>query len=287
MIINIGIDVGQQSDPTAVAVTELVWRQRPDKMPAARFVEDHHVVRHLERLPLKTKYPQIAGRLIEIYEWLDQAVKTGTLKNQAGWLIPTDHARIKVYMDATGVGQPVADYLTEAGIKVNGVTFVHGEKRLVQKDPDTGALVIRLGKAHMVSRLQVLLQTHRIHLPNTDEAHALASELLSYEIKVNDRANEQMGAFKIGTHDDLVTALGLAVNDKPKMAGAVSSAPGNLATAVPEWAGGTPRLGTKTLPPMDPGVSLKPLRGLNNWGADGGNGLEQLGDRLADFGRFP
>lgn len=31
-----------------------------------------------------------------------------------------------------------------------------------------------------------------------------------YELRVDENARETFGAFKVGTHDDLVTALGLA-----------------------------------------------------------------------------
>ncbi len=36
-------------------------------------------------------------------------------------------------------------------------------------------------------------------------------ELMNCEVKVNENATAQFGAFKVGTHDDLVTALGLSV----------------------------------------------------------------------------
>lgn len=43
----------------------------------------------------------------------------------------------------------------------------------------------------------------------------LTRELLSYELRVNENATETYGAFQVGTHDDLVTALGLAVQVDP------------------------------------------------------------------------
>jgi hypothetical protein len=44
----------------------------------------------------------------------------------------------------------------------------------------------------------------------------LTDELLTYELRVDENANDRYGAFKVGTHDDLVTALGLAVQvDRP------------------------------------------------------------------------
>lgn len=51
----------------------------------------------------------------------------------------------------------------------------------------------------------------RLHLPRTAEAETLAEELLDYEIRVDQDANDRYGAFRVGAHDDLVTALGLAV----------------------------------------------------------------------------
>lgn len=44
---------------------------------------------------------------------------------------------------------------------------------------------VRLGKAYLVSRLQMLLQSSRVHLPRTAEAEALATELLDYQIRVD------------------------------------------------------------------------------------------------------
>ena len=60
------------------------------------------------------------------------------------------------------------------------------------------------------------MQQGQIELPDTPEAHALAEELRDYEIRVMPQANLVAGAFKTGAHDDLVTALGLAVLDDPR-----------------------------------------------------------------------
>ncbi len=43
----------------------------------------------------------------------------------------------------------------------------------------------------------------------------MTAELFDYEIRASEDANERYGAFKVGTHDDLVTALGLAVQEDP------------------------------------------------------------------------
>lgn len=69
--------------------------------------------------------------------------------------------------------------------------------------------VVAVGKGWMVSQMQVLLQGQRLHLPRTVEAGILATELMDYEITVNDHANASFNA-KSGSHDDLVIALGLS-----------------------------------------------------------------------------
>ncbi len=72
---------------------------------------------------------------------------------------------------------------------------------------------VTLGKARLVSRLQALLRAGRLHLPAHREATALARELETYELRVDDNGHARFGAFKTGTHDDLVTALALAVHE--------------------------------------------------------------------------
>jgi hypothetical protein len=47
-------------------------------------------------------------------------------------------------------------------------------------------------------------------LPKTPEAETLKIELQNFETRFTDAANLQFGAFKVGAHDDLAVALGLA-----------------------------------------------------------------------------
>ena len=186
-VVTVGADVGQKRDPTAIAVVEAEWRERASGNP-----EQHHLVRHLERLPLGTPYPAVAARLAE--------VAAGVAARTGGWPV--------LFLDATGVGMPVVDLVRAAGVgrRAVPVYFTHGDRRAVRAGPE-----VTLGKGWLVSRLQALLQTERLHLPDTAEARRLAEELLAYEVRVDPDANERYGAFAVGAHDDLVTALGLAV----------------------------------------------------------------------------
>ena len=58
-------------------------------------------------------------------------------------------------------------------------------------------------------------------VPRNNLGKVLKRELLDYEIRVSENANDSYGAFKVGTHDDLVTALGLSGAGRP--AGAACS----------------------------------------------------------------
>jgi hypothetical protein len=69
----------------------------------------------------------------------------------------------------------------------------------------------------LVSRLQMLLQIRRLHLPVTSEAIALTRELQDYQIKVSERGHASFNA-RQGAHDDLVIALGLSVGTEPQAA---------------------------------------------------------------------
>jgi len=198
----IGIDIGQKHDPTAIAVAEVEDRQG----------EEYHIIRRLERLPLGTPYPQVAVRLADVIA----GVRARMTQDEAERLLeprwrrePAADTTITVYVDATGVGQPVVDLLAGDDTPIHAVYFTYGDRRTV-----TG-LHVSLGKAWLVSRLQALLQTGRVLLPKIVEATALAKELQDYEIKVDQDANERYRAFKVGAHDDLVTALGLAVQPTP------------------------------------------------------------------------
>ena len=95
--------------------------------------------RHLERLPIGTRYPEIAERAGE--------VSTGTRQR-----VGQDP---QLYVDATGLGPPVVDLIRRhtRPATVVAVYFTHGDRLTEESDH------ILLGKAFLVSRLQLLLQT--------------------------------------------------------------------------------------------------------------------------------
>lgn len=213
MDVMIGADIGQRVDPTAIAVVELDWR---GGTTIGR--HDHYVVRYFQRLPIGTSYPDVVDELVRIRSAIlarpipEPAEVVGSIGPPGIDVLrprPPSTPTVTLFCDATGVGQPVVDLLEAAGASPISCYFVHGERRT-----RTGREV-RLGKAWLVSRLQALAQTQRVHLPKTAEAEATRAELLDYEIRVSDDGHDTYGAFKVGRHDDLVTALGLATQAPP------------------------------------------------------------------------
>ena len=182
MPLTLGIDLGQKTEPTAFCLAEQVDRSE----------DVHFVVRHLDRLPAGTPFPGVAERLRDMLESVSRKSR----------YLPS------IYVDATGIGSPVIDLLQDyaKGAYIYEVYFTHGD----QRSRENGAT--KLGKAYLVSQLQVLLQTARLHLPRSSQAEELAQDLLDYQVQVHEKANDTYGAFKVGRHDDLVTALGLAVH---------------------------------------------------------------------------
>ncbi len=188
----VGVKIGQKRYPSAVCAAE--EERREDG-------QCHYLIRALIRLPIGTSHINIAQRVGQMVAGIRQRSRTS----------------ITTYVDATGLGQPVVDaverHAKQATIKP--VYFNHGDRRVEEGD------VVTLGKAYLVSRLQVLLESGRLHLPRTPEREAWTQDLLEYELEVKPDANDQYGTFRVGPHDELITALGLAVQGGRRIVSAV------------------------------------------------------------------
>ena len=193
----IGVDVGQLHETSGIcAVVE--DRRFPKSVPASHQDlvysqrERHFIVKLLKRVPSGTPYPEIAEQVGII------AMRTTQELGSSG----------RVYVNATGTGEPIVNLIKShcPSFTIFATYFNYGEQQSVEKR------VITLGKALLVSQLQLLLQTNRIHLPRTAEAELLAKELLNYQVQVDENANDRYGAFKVGSSDELVTALGMVVS---------------------------------------------------------------------------
>jgi hypothetical protein len=214
----IGADIGQRVDPTAIIVAEMKLRnfsfvggENWDKYhQGPQGGEIHYEIHRIIQMPLNTAYDHVAQRIAEIYQrlhhpfaHLEKMPDTERSIYMKRGDRPSNRVQ-QVLVDATGVGNPVVELITKKGVPVTPVWFTSGDK-VTRVNGE-----LHMAKAAMVSRLQVLLQQRRIHFPDDYDSRALVEELLNYEIKATDSGNLQTGVFKVGKHDDLATALGLA-----------------------------------------------------------------------------
>ena len=216
--VTIGCDVGQIRDSTAICVCEVMqvntgkvryaskqeagrWDHRGHWIPPKGIdpvFRSEYTVRDIKRLPLGTSYPDVADHLAHLL--------------CAERLARRD---VRLLLDVTGVGRGVWDMLRQEialrkearHVQLRPVSFTHGETY----NKRTGSL----GKAYLVSRGQSLLQSGRVHAPDTPEVRATLEELKTYEIKIDTDGKDTYGAFAVGKHDDLATALLLATLEDP------------------------------------------------------------------------
>ncbi len=194
----VGLDLGQSKDYTALTVLEVVTAPlvqvvtgrtityEPSKEPPALHV------RHLERFPLGTRYPKIVVAVQERLAPL-RAMRADTA----------------LVVDKTGVGAPVVDLFTEAGLEPIPITITAG----TEPTPDGAGW--HVPKRDLVSTLQVVLQAQRLKVAESlPEAATLTRELLNFKVKITLAANDVYGAgadWRVGKHDDLVLAVAMAV----------------------------------------------------------------------------
>ncbi|HEY8505549.1 MAG TPA: hypothetical protein VIL46_13275 [Gemmataceae bacterium] len=181
-----GLDLGQSADFSALAVLERT--KAPEPEDPGREVS-RYAVRHLERFPLGTPYTEVCDRMVKLFAAPPLA---------DGMLV----------VDQTGVGRPVVDLLRRSGLRayVRPVTITAGHR--ANRDERGGWLV---PKKELVSTLQVLLQARRIKVaPSLPEAETLVREMTEFRVKITLAANETFGAWREGSHDDLVLAVAVA-----------------------------------------------------------------------------
>jgi hypothetical protein len=200
----IGVELGQVSDVTAIAVvqsltlpflrTEKVRRegwidvrpvyQAPDGTETRHHPPVNFALRHLERFPVGSSYTEIRDRVIALAR---------------GLLGPA------VVLDATGVGTAAVSLFRSGSLYVSTVTLVAGDQA-AQDGSD-----YRVPKKDLVSVTQVLLQTGRLKIARKlPHAELLDRELVNFRSRVTAQTAESQLDWRDGANDDLVLALAIA-----------------------------------------------------------------------------
>jgi hypothetical protein len=186
----VGVDLGQSRDFTAIAAVE---RQElsGEWDPAAYTCRKTTALRlrFLERVELGTTYPDVVERVVQVTRSRDLA------------------GRCHLVVDGTGVGRPVVDLLRQAkpGCPIIAAVITSGQRE-TRIDGYYG-----IPKRDLMVGLQVLLQQGELQIAaGLKYGPALAEEMAAMEVKVTSAGREQFGAWREGTHDDLVFAVALA-----------------------------------------------------------------------------
>lgn len=183
----IGLDLGQSNDYTALAIVEIQG--------------SHLHLRHLERYPLRTPYPEIADKVAALVRNENLLTYTTDDLLRSGTHYP------ELVIDQTGVGAPVADLLSERGLTFRGVTITGGDKV-----HGSGASKARVPKRDLVSALEVSLQTGSLRVAEGLKLWpVLREEMLNFKRKIDLKtAHDSYEHWRESDHDDLVLATCLA-----------------------------------------------------------------------------
>jgi hypothetical protein len=179
-----GLDLGQASDFSALVILESSAAEPPRP----------YAGRHLQRWSLGTPYPVIAKEVAGLAEALALAWRQSHV-----WLA----------VDATGVGAAVLDLLRREPmphVRVVPILITAGNAE------SRDGQIWHVPKRNLVAVVQVCLQTQRLKIAAAlPEAQTLTRELQGFQMKITLAGHDSYGAWREGTHDDLVLALAVAL----------------------------------------------------------------------------
>ena len=178
----ISADLGQAQDYTAISIIERICKG------SGVLNEVTYNLRHIERPPRGTEYPQIVDRLIAIFESPTMA----------------DYEKA-VVIDLTGLGRPVFDMMRAAGFRysLNAISITGGNDAHYTNQHHN------VPKRELVTNLQVLLQNGSFKIAKgIKEADALIEELTNFQTKISDSGKDTYGG-RQGVHDDIVLSVAM------------------------------------------------------------------------------
>jgi hypothetical protein len=184
----VGLDLGQASDPTALAVLERP-SVKPGSPPGMR--RPCYALRHLQRFPPSTPYQ-------EVIDSVRRLLNTEPLPGA------------DLVLDQTGVGRAVVGLVVDGLQNQVTCTFVR-VSITAGGEAICGEGGLYVPRKELVGVLQVLLQRHRLQIPRSlPDASLLIDELVNFKARVTLARDTTVESWREGPHDDLVLALGLA-----------------------------------------------------------------------------
>jgi hypothetical protein len=181
-------DLGQSTDPTAIAVMEHRQIFHHHYSGIRTQVGERFDVRHLMRLPLGLSYPAVVQEVAMLL----------ARKPIAG--------QCELIIDETGVGRAVADIFDATGLKPTRVSITAGSDQTRH-----GLRGWHVAKQILISTLDARLHTGELRFAaELLEAGAMQEELKDFRRKVS-AAGRYAYEARVGKHDDLVLAVAIAL----------------------------------------------------------------------------
>src|SRR5215211_7434583 len=192
----VGLDLGQSADYTALAVVQSVHTRKADGQTAKGL----HL-RHLERYPLRTPYPEIVEKVVALVR--DERLSPTEYDPSRGRYSSKPPALV---VDNTGVGVAVTDLLKSKGLKFTPVTITAGDTAHRVKG------TWRVPKRDLVAALEVPFHTGELKVAEGLMLWpVLKEELLNFRRKIDLKtAHDSYEHWRESDHDDLVLATALA-----------------------------------------------------------------------------
>ena len=194
-----GLDIGQMTDPTALAVLEREVLDRGTR------VEGRFLLRYLERVPLMTPYPVMVEGVRQRLQALGEPCQ--------------------LIVDATGVGRPVLDlfrgydsrilpdaWQEQAAILRRpfipiGITITNGERVSSERFDEW-----HVPKRLLIMGMQVAMQQGRLLVANAlPEGPTFVKELQNFTWRPTKTNEDSYAAHRDGQHDDIILATAIGI----------------------------------------------------------------------------
>jgi hypothetical protein len=190
----IGLDLGQSADYTALSVVEDVLKF--DQL--GRKHRSLHL-RHLERYPLRTLYPDIADGVATL-------IRDPRLSPEEFYGAKLRRRVSELVVDQTGVGPAVTDLLKKRGLRFRAVTITGGNETTY------GGGSWHVPKRDIVGALEVPFHTGQLKVAEDLSLWpVLKEELLNFKRNINLKTgHDSYEHWRESDHDDLVLATALA-----------------------------------------------------------------------------
>src|SRR5215211_7682751 len=191
----VGLELGQSNNYTALAVVEKIEREGGGDLD-----RDLHL-RHLERYPLRTPYPDMVSRVAALVG--DPQLRRTHFDPRLGRRVLDEP---ELLVDATGVGRPVVDLFKERGLLYKAITITGGNS--VTRAPGGYGVP----KRDLIGALEVPFHSGRLKVAAGLRLwETLRTELQTFRRKVSlTTGMDTYEHWRKGDHDDLVLAAALA-----------------------------------------------------------------------------